>query len=114
MVLGPWSKCCDYLAYLCVHLLIVEHADKLFEEDLAGNLLVERCLAPVHHDVEHSERKEDHAQLRHLQAPQQLFCHELRTKQTSTISLRESSQAKATAKLYHPGSVAVLTARRSD
>lgn len=40
------------VAYLLVHFGVVEHSDKLFEEGLASDLFVERCVAFVHEDVE--------------------------------------------------------------
>lgn len=61
----PRSK----VTYLRVHLWVVQHGDKLLKEELAGNLLVERCVATVDEDVEDTKREEDHSQLRHLQPP---------------------------------------------
>ena len=63
---GDFWSALKILNYLLVHFGVVQHADQLFEKELACNLFVERCVAAVDKNIEDAEREENHSHLRHL------------------------------------------------
>ena len=79
-----WNK----IAYVFVHLRVVEHGDELLHEGLVCDLLVEGCAASVHKDVDQAQRKEKHAQLSHLQSLQNIVSNYLSTTKNCNSVLR--------------------------
>lgn len=63
--------------HLLVHFWVVQHSYQLLEESLAGHLLVERSVAPIHQNVKKTKAEEDDSELGHLEAAQQLIGHYL-------------------------------------
>ena len=79
-----WIK----IAYVFVHLRVVEHGDELLHEGLVCDLLVEGCAASVHKDVDQTQREEKHAQLCYLQSLQNIVSNYLSTTKNCHSVLR--------------------------